>query len=73
MFFFCYRFTAENKEYIKPYSYLPFGAGPRMCIGQRFAILEIKVAIARILQNYTFSNTNESKVRTVFDNDFRNS
>lgn len=57
------RFDAEKKADIKPYSYLPFGAGPRMCIGQRFAILEIKVAIARILQNFTFSRTSESHVR----------
>lgn len=34
-----------------------------MCIGQRFAILEIKVAIARILQNYMFSKTDDAQVK----------
>lgn len=55
------RFSPENKANIKPYTFLPFGAGPRMCIGQRFAIVEIKIAIARILQNYTFSKSSDSE------------
>ncbi|WAQ96340.1 CP3A4-like protein, partial [Mya arenaria] len=54
------RFSAENKPNIKPYSYLPFGAGPRMCIGMRFALLEIKVAVGRILQNFTFAKSCET-------------
>lgn len=58
----CSRFTTENKSSITPYSFLPFGAGPRMCIGQRFAILEIKTAICRILQIFTFSKSEQTKV-----------
>uniref|UniRef100_A0A4W5RN90 Cytochrome P450, family 3, subfamily A, polypeptide 65 n=1 Tax=Hucho hucho TaxID=62062 RepID=A0A4W5RN90_9TELE len=57
------RFSKENKESIDPYTYMPFGAGPRNCIGMRFALIMIKLAIVEILQSLTFSVCDETEVR----------
>uniref|UniRef100_A0A8K9XUP1 Cytochrome P450 3A n=1 Tax=Oncorhynchus mykiss TaxID=8022 RepID=A0A8K9XUP1_ONCMY len=57
------RFSKENKESIDPYTYMPFGAGPRNCIGMRFALIMIKLAMVEILQSFTFSVCDETEVR----------
>ena len=45
-------FTRENKANRNPYAYLPFGQGPRGCIGMRFALLEAKYALASIVRKF---------------------
>ncbi|OPJ87339.1 cytochrome P450 3A21-like [Patagioenas fasciata] len=56
------RFNKENKDTIDPYTYLPFGAGPRNCIGMRFALLTLKVAIVALLQHFTFQTCKETQI-----------
>lgn len=46
------RFNAENVLTKQIYSYLPFSAGPRNCIGQKFAMLEMKSSVSKVLRNF---------------------
>lgn len=51
------RFGIKNKRKIQAYTYLPFGGGARNCIGTAFALVEAKVILARILQQYDMQFT----------------
>lgn len=56
------RFSKQNKQNINQYTYLPFGFGPRNCIGMRFALVMVKLALVEVLQNYSFSVCEETEV-----------
>jgi cytochrome P450 len=49
------RFSAANEENIPKYAYFPFGGGPRVCIGNQFAMMEAQLVLATILQRYHLS------------------
>ncbi len=46
------RFAPDRADQIVPYSYLPFGGGPRTCIGNGFAMMEIMLLAATVLQKF---------------------
>jgi cytochrome P450 len=52
------RFNSENKKDLHEY-YFPFGAGPRMCVGNNFAMYEMTLTVAEIIKKY--------KLQTSFD------
>uniref|UniRef100_A0A096M9L1 unspecific monooxygenase n=2 Tax=Poecilia formosa TaxID=48698 RepID=A0A096M9L1_POEFO len=56
------RFSKKNKQSINPYTYLPFGIGPRNCLGMRFALVMIKLALVKVLQNYSFLVCDETEI-----------
>ncbi|CAA3026411.1 cytochrome P450 3A24-like [Olea europaea subsp. europaea] len=49
------RFLPENRDKIKGSTFMPFGLGPRHCVGMRFALLSVKLIIARTILNYVIS------------------
>ncbi|CAL1686481.1 unnamed protein product [Lasius platythorax] len=61
------RFSEENKDNIVPYTYLPFGHGPRKCIGNRFALMETKILMVHLLQKFILKRTEKTVEPVVFD------
>ncbi|WP_163272421.1 cytochrome P450 [Chelativorans alearense] len=55
------RFHPENREQIGRFQYLPFGAGPRVCIGATFAMQEAVIAMAVLMSRYRFDLLPETK------------
>ncbi len=43
-------------------AFLPFGGGPRRCIGMRFAIMEAKMALINVLRDFNIVRCEETKV-----------
>ncbi|XP_055588835.1 uncharacterized protein LOC129741152 [Uranotaenia lowii] len=56
------RFSAEQVARRDPYCYLPFGEGPRICIGMRFGQIQARVGLASLLRQYRFSICDRTQI-----------
>ncbi|XP_023242815.1 cytochrome P450 3A8-like isoform X2 [Centruroides sculpturatus] len=56
------RFLPENRNLIRPYTYFPFGLGPRSCLGMKFSQLEMKLCLANVFRHFRFCLCEESKM-----------
>jgi len=48
------RFSKENKSQISPNTFIPFGKGPRLCIGSQFAQMEMNLVLAEFIKRFSF-------------------
>lgn len=56
------RFRGPANDIRHAFQHLPFGAGPRNCVAMRFALLEVKVALVKILLKFKFVRSPETQV-----------
>ncbi|CAN7985399.1 unnamed protein product [Ixodes pacificus] len=59
-------FLPQNKDNIRPFTNLAFGAGPRNCVGMRLAMVQAKVALASMLRHFKFHACPETMVPVRF-------
>ncbi|KAK5638808.1 hypothetical protein RI129_013103 [Pyrocoelia pectoralis] len=61
------RFNEENKKKVIPFTYMPFGEGPRVCIGLRFGLMQTGIGIALLLNKFRFSLSEKTKLPLIMN------
>lgn len=56
------RFSEESEKQLPKFAYFPFGGGPRICIGNNFAMMEAQLVLATIASRYDLALTPDQKV-----------
>ncbi|MEL6659813.1 MAG: cytochrome P450 [Bacteroidota bacterium] len=57
------RFSAEQQKNHPPFSFIPFGGGPRLCIGNSFAMMEMQLLLASWLRRFSFQLAPNQSIR----------
>jgi cytochrome P450 family 9 len=60
------RFSDENRGNINMDAYMPFGIGPRNCIGSRFALMELKTILYHLLSDFKFEACEKTEIPLKF-------
>lgn len=58
------RFLPENEEARPSYTYIPFGGGPRMCIGSNFAMMEMQIILPMIVRHFTWKLADDTCIES---------
>jgi cytochrome P450 len=56
------RFNRENKSKLIAFTHIPFGGGPRVCLGANFAIIEMVIILIKIVRTYNFELADQKKI-----------
>ena len=56
------RFLGEAREKIDRFAYIPFGAGPRVCVGASFALQEAQIVLAHLMQAFRFEHVETHEI-----------
>ena len=63
--FYSNRFSPEIKR--NPLAFLSFGIGPRNCIGMKFAILELKIGLVKLIHKFEIHSTQNTAEKLEFE------
>jgi len=64
------RWSPENKSQINTYTYLPFGGGPRGCLGSRFAMEQMKIIVCTMISQFEFYPVEKTPAKMKFKDGF---
>ncbi|HEX2788740.1 MAG TPA: cytochrome P450 [Ignavibacteria bacterium] len=56
------RWLNDERKLVAKYAYIPFGAGPRVCLGDNFAWMELLISIIKIMRHYDFKLAHQKEV-----------
>lgn len=68
--FYPERFSEENRHMITPDAFIPFGIGPRSCIANRFALMEVKALLYHLVLNFELVVSEKTNVPLKVTNNF---